>query len=468
MGLQRYPLSPAIWGAGEEIRLTHVVQAALFTDFAADRSTSYIDVDLEANPLTGSWRVRYNGAVIGTVPAPDRARFPDVERVHQSLLRPGTTAELRFNADSGHFDVAVILPPTQLAVPRNDTPAGAWVLPPGDMLVIDTAAGEFSAEELAMLSPGQWFVALHRIGGTVVALYDGRVLGSFNGTDATDIATAVDDTLAMGAPEVYARAVLLDGMAGLDVGHPDEGVVLVPALSVPDTRPRRPWSVVDFPDGSWGITVEHDYVTDAEDELRPLHTARYVSLAGGPRPEDMAAPTEMFGVVDDAGSEATFDASAPDTTAQPASEALDDASNDASGEASFEASVGTVGDGELGPTAPTPAPPGGSTRVAVNETGSQETEDPEVAGAPLDDPRHADPSGPPAAFTDLHSAHLAGFSPQREVQGAGDYLTEVEKVRLRREQRATEATGLAAQGRHRAPERTLQQFIEERNATENS
>lgn len=355
MGLQRYPLSPAIWGAGEEIQLTHVVQAALFTDFTPQRATRYIDVDLEANPLSGTWRVRYNGAVIGSVPAADRARFPDIERVHRSLLRPGTTASVSFNAETGQFEPAVILPPPLLSVPRNDTPAGAWVLPPGDMLVIDTSAGEFSAEELALLSPGQWFVALHRIADTVVALYDGRVIGSFNGTDAADITAAVDEALSMGAPEVYARAVLLDGMAGLDVGHPDEGVVLVPALSEPDARPRQPWSLVDFPDGSWAVTVEHDYVVDDEDVLRPRHTARYVSLAGGPRPEEIAAPTEMFGVVDDA----------PASTPEPAE-------------------------------APVSATPG------------------------------------------------------HDVKGAGDYLTETEKVRLRRAQRAKQASGRKAHGRHRA------------------
>ena len=89
--------------------------------------------------------------------------------------------------------------------------------------------------------------------------------------------------------------------------------------------------------------------------LRPLHTARYVSLAGGPRPEELAAPTEMFGVVDD----------------EPAS---------------------------------TPAP----------------------AEAPLT------------------------AIPAKDVKGAGDYLTETEKVRLRREKRAKEASGRKAHGRHRA------------------
>ena len=159
----------------------------------------------------------------------------------------------------------------------------------------------------------------------------------------------------MGAPEVYARAVLLDGMAGLDVGQPEEGIVLVPALSVPDERPRQPWSLVDFPDGSWAVTVEHDYVVDDEDVLRPLHTARYVSLAGGPRPEELAAPTEMFGVVDD-----------------------------------------------------------------------DATDTPEPAEAPLT------------------------AIPAKDVKGAGDYLTETEKVRLRRAKRAKEASGRKAHGRHRA------------------
>ena len=41
-----------------------------------------------------------------------------------------------------------------------------------------------------------------------------------------------------------------------------------------------------------------DYAVDDADTLRPAHTSRYVSLSGEERPDDVAAPTEMFHTVD--------------------------------------------------------------------------------------------------------------------------------------------------------------------------
>lgn len=300
MAPRLYPLAPSVWGAAEEVPVERVVQPALFSRFPALRGTAFVGVLLEPNPLNGTWRVRWlgtgavapdQGPVIGQVAARHRERFADITRVDASLYRPTTTAAVAFDQAAGHFRVDVLLPPPPLAVPRNDTPPSAVVLPPGDMVVVDTAKGEFTAQELEAHSPGQFFVALHRIGDAVAVTLGDKVLGGFGEADAAELAAFLD---AADHPEVYARAVLLAGMAGLNVAGPEEGISRIPALALPDTRPLTPWSITEFPDGTWAVTVQRDHVADPEDAVRPKHTARYVSLAGVERPDDVAAPTQVF------------------------------------------------------------------------------------------------------------------------------------------------------------------------------
>ena len=302
MAAKQYSLAPSTWGAGVEVPVDHVSQAALFSDFAGRKGTTYVDVVLEANPLNRSWRVRRRsggelpGPVLGEVAPEWRAHFDEVERVHSSFLQPATVAAVSLNTVTGRFEVHVVLPEPQLAVPRNNAPEEAAVLLPGDMLVIDTSVGEFSADELAARSPGQWFVGLLPIDGTALATLDGRVLGAIAGPDGE----AVLEWLA-GFPNggLWARAVVLDGMAALDAGAPDEGTESIPALSAAPQRRPEPWQLIEFPGGGWAVTVERDFATDPADAVMPKHTARYVSLGGGARPEDIAAPTEMFGRVDE-------------------------------------------------------------------------------------------------------------------------------------------------------------------------
>lgn len=298
-GPRLYPLAPSIWGEAVELPVDNVVQAPLFAEFAGRRGTSFVPVHLQPNPLTGTWRVRRlnqdgsQGPTLGEVARERREAFSDVRRVEASLLMPATLAQVRMEPETGQFNVTVLLPAPELAVPRNDTPDAAAVLPPGDMVVVDTAKGEYTADELAARSPGQWFVALHPIGGSVAATLGDKVLGGFD----PDEAAALAEFIAGAKEPVYARAVLLDGMAALDIAGPEEGVQRVPALQVPDTRPMTPWAIVNFPDGTWAVTVERDFATDPADTVKPRHTARYVSLAGGERPANLEAPTEMFGAV---------------------------------------------------------------------------------------------------------------------------------------------------------------------------
>lgn len=386
-----YPLAPSVWGVGEEIQLEHIVQAPLFGEFPSLGGTAYFDVLLHPNPLTGAWRVRRllpgseQGRVLGDVPESQRERFESMRRVEASLMMPVTTCELRLDPDTGLFAASIILPAPQLAVPRNDPPAQALVLPPGDMLVVDTAVGEFSAEELEGRSPGTWFVRLHEIGGTVVAMLGDKVLGGFDDRDAATLLDYLDKVRAVrgagstareGAGEaagegtaLFARAVLLNAMVALNAGSPREGLQRVPALKVPDSAPTAAWAFTEFPDGSWAVTVERPFATDPADAPRPRHTARYVSLTGRERPADVAAPTEMFSRVD-----------------------IDE-----------------------GRTEDTPEATAGA---AVRE-----------APAPVPEPVLAQPQ-----------AHPAG-APRDALAGAGDYLTEVEKVRMRRQARASRSGG---------------------------
>lgn len=302
MAAKQYPLAPSTWGAGVEVPVDHVSQAALFSDFAGRRGTTYVDVVLEANPLNRSWRVRRQntgdlpGPVLGEVAPEWRAHFPEVERIHSSFLQPATVAAVNLNGETGRFDVHVVLPEPQLAVPRNNAPEDAAVLRPGDMLVVDTSVGEFDGAELEQRSPGQWFVGLLPIDGATLATLDGRVLGALTGPDSE---AALRWLQGFEHGELWARVLLLDGMAGVDAAAPEEGTEQVPALSAAPQRRTEPWQLIDFPGGGWAVTVDRDFATDPDDEVKPRHTARYVSLGGGARPQELGAPTEMFGRIDE-------------------------------------------------------------------------------------------------------------------------------------------------------------------------
>ncbi|SDL63867.1 hypothetical protein SAMN04488535_0257 [Corynebacterium mycetoides] len=289
-----YPLAPSAWGAAEEIPVDNVVQAFVVSDTPSVYGTSYINVHLEPDPLTGGWRVRSGDSVIGGIAASHRSRFTPLERVHGSGLVPATLAGVRLDPALGRFAVDVFLPPALVSVPRNNAPTGAVVLPPGDMFVVDTSAGEFTGGELDMRSPGQWLVGLTVLGDAVVATLDGRVLGTFSDQDNTVLSAFV------GEETVFARAHIVDGMVGLDVSEPSPDPDVVPPLTIPADEPKRAWTVTTFPDGTWSITVERNAAVDADDISTPTAHSRPVSspTADGattaPAPSVDFTPTTSF------------------------------------------------------------------------------------------------------------------------------------------------------------------------------
>ena len=279
-----YPLAPSAWGAAEEIDVDHLVQALLFSEVTSTFGTTYLEVRLEPDPLTRGWRVRAGEHVIGAIAAVVRSRFPAIERIHASGFVPSTIAGARFDSERGRCDVQVYLPPPQMCVPRNNAPAGAVVLGPGDMIAVDTSTGEFTAAELAARSPGQWLVGLSIVGDAVVITLDGRVLGTVSDADNAALASLID------APTSYARAHIIDAMVGLDVSEPAAEPAPVPALTVPAPEPERDWNLVTFPDGTWSVVVERDAAIDPEDIAAPARRSRPVA---GPASIDFT-PTTSF------------------------------------------------------------------------------------------------------------------------------------------------------------------------------
>ncbi len=297
MSPARYPLSPSAWGAAVEVPVAGLIQASLFSDLGSASGTSYVDVTLHPNPLSGTWRVRYAGGVLGEITANLRELFPDIGRIHAAGLVPSTLAGVRLNPGSGLFDATVYLPPAPLAVPRGDAPAGARLLPPGDMYVVDTSTGEFSGGELAEASPGQWLVGLSPVGGAVVVTLGGRVLGSVAEDEAAEVRALMGAVLD-DAP-VAARAYALDGMVGLDLAAPDgpcpEVPPLPPAPVVPAPAAENGPPVTEFPDGTWAVTVERYAAVDPGDVVEPSPGARRIGLPGTGAPEDAPQPQRTLG-----------------------------------------------------------------------------------------------------------------------------------------------------------------------------
>ena len=305
---EHYTLSPSAWGAAVEVPVGNPVQAILFSDFGSRPGTSYARVALHPDPLSGAWRVRSPGGIIGQVDAAQRALFPDIQRIHAAGLSPTTLAGVRIDPATGLFDVTLFLPPASLAVPRNGAREASLVLPAGDMYPVDTATGEFSAAELQQRSPGQWIVGLRVVGEVVVVTLDGRALGSLSPSESEAVRTFLEPALG-DAPggALSARAHVLDGMVGLDIAAPDSlcsAVQVLPAIAPAADTPAEAVGegpeVTEFPDGTWAVTVDREEAVDPADVATPTNGARRVSLTpAAPQPDSPSVdftPTRSWSV----------------------------------------------------------------------------------------------------------------------------------------------------------------------------
>ncbi|SES20907.1 hypothetical protein [Corynebacterium cystitidis] len=271
-----YLLPPSALGYYRRIPVDHIVSATVFSHYSPTEEESLIPVVLYGDPSTDAWRVRWQYGILGEIGADIREEYRDVDRVLGSGFMPETIAGISLGED-GTPEVDVFLPPPELTVPRNNVSSDVLVLPPGEAIYIDTTLGDFEDHDLALASPGQWFVVLIEMVGEPVALIDGRVVGAFD-HDARDTvlrymrAAKEEDPTA----PVAARGYAIESSIALDIGYPQGDAEHVPPLTLPDPRPRDIMSVTDYSDGTYSINVAWFAATDPVDSVAADDTSRRV------------------------------------------------------------------------------------------------------------------------------------------------------------------------------------------------
>ncbi|STC70121.1 Uncharacterised protein [Corynebacterium pilosum] len=295
-----YRLTPTALEDFVRLPVNDIVATSIFAHMVPSDDETTVPVTLTVDPLTQAWRVRWEFGVLGEIPAEVREEFSSLNRVIASGFVPETKATISAGGPAG-IEVAVLLPPPDLAVPRNDVSPEAWILPTGSAFTVDTSDGEIDALDLVLYSPGQWLVTLVELDGTVVATIDGRAAGT--------ISEGLNDTLLRylraaqqrhpDAP-IAVRGFIVDSDVVLDAGFPRADEYQLPALKVPDDRPRSARQLFLAEDGALVVSVDRVAALDPADEANPhSHARRVVSphgMASEPddaseeKPESPAAP----------------------------------------------------------------------------------------------------------------------------------------------------------------------------------
>lgn len=303
--MPRYPLAPFALGGGTELSVGNLVDATLFERAGTPNPHEpvHTTVELEPDPLTGAWRVRWpeaHGGIIGEISAEERAPYGSVDTLHEAGLVPSAQATITFDPLTATHRVVVHLAPPALCVPRNNLLPGALLLPgtiPGESPVyVHVADGEFTAAETMLMSPGQWLVGLHLHEQTVVVTCGGRVLGTLDSYQAGPVREKLAAFFAQGS-DVKARAWAVDGTISVDVTRaagafpvrtlPPLPLPAGPEIDVPTAE------VYQFADGTLGITVDLASAIDPEDWVVARPGARTVAPVH-PAKTDHDAPTQYF------------------------------------------------------------------------------------------------------------------------------------------------------------------------------
>ncbi|WP_018295896.1 hypothetical protein [Corynebacterium lubricantis] len=270
-----YLVAPVALNEYRRLPVDNILQAPLFAQFTPTEEEVFVPVTLASDPVQGTWRVRWEFGILGEVAKDLREEYPEMVRITSSGFLPETIAGIRI--EDNQLRVDVLLPPPELAVPRNNVTDETWILPPGDSFEVDTTTGEFDESELQVLSPGQWLLILTEMGDQLIAVLDGRVLGAVQGDAGARLLSFVhlvndDDP---GSP-VAGRGYFQDSVVRIDASQPRGDSEHVAPLQTPDTRPRTASRVNQLEDGTVMVTVAHVLATDPEDEAHPHEGARVV------------------------------------------------------------------------------------------------------------------------------------------------------------------------------------------------
>jgi len=238
MAVPSYPLARPPAGTDvHSLPVEKVSQAILFSQLRAaelmEPGGTLILVRLIPDFIHGGWRVRWEFGTIGSVPAPLRGVFPELERIHQAQCEPLAWARVSVNKERGLLDVALELPSPELAVPWNSLVDGTRLLPQGGRL-----PATLTGENRQMLG---------QVDGVDVWV-EGEVVGQLEYVPLEDGALGV-------------RVFVVDGESFIDIGVGDvapvpvlpERVVVEEAPAPP--APASPASPTLSPQAPWDVTV---------------------------------------------------------------------------------------------------------------------------------------------------------------------------------------------------------------------
>lgn len=304
--LPRYPLAPSALGGGNELSVGDLVATTLFEHAGTPTPDTPLQttVELEPDPLTGQWRVRWpaaHGGIIGAISAADRSAYRSVDTLHGAGLVPTAQALIHFDSATSSHRVVVQLAPAAMCVPRNNLLPGALLLPgtvPGEPPVyVHVADGEFTAAETMLMSPGQWLVGLHLHEQTVVVTCGGRVLGTLDSRQAGPVREKIAALFAQGS-DVKARAWAVEGTISVDItrtpgAFPVRTLPPLPLPAGPDIDIPAA-EVYTFADGSIAVTVDLASAIDPEDWVQPRPGGRTVTPIAAPRESSDDSPTQYF------------------------------------------------------------------------------------------------------------------------------------------------------------------------------
>ncbi|MDO5668641.1 MAG: hypothetical protein Q4G50_01430 [Corynebacterium sp.] len=231
MVVPRYPLArPPAGTDAHSLPVENVSQAILFSHLRTAQLSephgALIPVQLIPDFRDGGWRVRWELATIGSVPASLRDVFPTIDRVHQAHYEPQAWARVCINRERGLLDVTLELPAPELAIPVNSLADATRILSQGARL-----PATLSGANRQML---------------------GRVEGSHVIVDEDIIGHLEYAPLEEGPLGV--RVFVIDGKSFIDIGLGEP----LPAPALPEPEP-----LPEPQTGAWAVTM------NAEDLAEP-------------------------------------------------------------------------------------------------------------------------------------------------------------------------------------------------------
>ena len=238
-----YPLATSYFGVEHVAVLEHPVVGTALSIPGVAQQAALVDVSLEPDTYTNSWRIRSEFGFLGLLDEVEAAEYPALERLKLSSAQPQTIATVE--VVDGEVDVAVSLGLWPWMVPVNDQPQGTTLLAGGKGMLIDTAAGDLTATQLDRMGAQQFFVTVDVLDDTAVATCGEVVLGPC-GTIAKlpGLRAALAAVRSSGAG-ISARAYSSHGMLAVDFPA-DEATdaevfsPAVPPLRVPADHPAIP------------------------------------------------------------------------------------------------------------------------------------------------------------------------------------------------------------------------------------